>query len=35
MLQEFYQIAFRKKTYRSIEELQFDLGQWMNSYNNE
>lgn len=35
MLQEFYQIAFRKKLYRSIEELQFDLDQWMTSYNNE
>ncbi len=35
MLQEFYQIAFRKKLYRSIEELQFDLDQWMTGYNNE
>lgn len=35
MLQEFYQIAFRKKVYRSIDELQTDLDQWLNSYNHE
>ena len=35
MLQEFYQIAFRKKVYQSIEELQADLDQWMETYNNE
>jgi transposase InsO family protein len=35
MLQEFYQIAFRKTMYSSIEQLQFDLDQWMKSYNNE
>ena len=29
MLQEFYQVAFRKKIYKSIEELQADLDQWM------
>jgi transposase InsO family protein len=35
MLQEFYQVAFRKKVYRSIDELQTDLDQWMNSYNHD
>lgn len=35
MLQEFYQIAFRKKIYNSIEELQADLDQWLKSYNEE
>ena len=33
MLQEFYQVAFRKKIYKSIEELQADLDQWMKYYN--
>jgi len=33
MLNEFYQVAFRKKLYRSIEELQLDLDQWMKGYN--
>lgn len=35
MLQEFYQIAFRKKIYKSIEELQTDLDQWLKFYNEE
>lgn len=35
MLQEFYQVAFRKKMYGSIEELQFDLDQRMKSYNGQ
>ena len=35
MLQEFYQIAFRKKIYNSIEELQADLDQWLKFYNEE
>ncbi len=26
-------MAFRKKLYRSIDELQTDLDQWMQSYN--
>ena len=34
-MQEFYQVAFRKKTYKSIEELQTDLDQWMKYYNEE
>jgi hypothetical protein len=29
MLNEFYRIAFRKKLYGSIEELQVDLDQWL------
>lgn len=33
MLNEFYQIAFRKKIYRSIEELQKDVDEWINEYN--
>ena len=32
---EFYAIAFRKKLYTSIEEMQKDLDQWLNTYNNE
>ena len=35
ILQEFYQVAFRRKIYRSIEELQVDLDEWMAYYNNE
>ena len=35
ILQEFYQIAFRKKIYTTIEELQADLDQWMEHYNKE
>ena len=29
ILQEFYQVAFRRKIYQSIEELQHDLDEWM------
>ncbi|EKR99739.1 integrase core domain protein [Leptospira mayottensis 200901122] len=32
---EFYAIAFRKKVYNSIEDLQKDLDQWIDSYNKE
>ena len=32
-LDEFYRVAFRKKVYRSIEELQADLDEWMQQYN--
>lgn len=35
ILQEFYQIAFRKKIYESIESLQADLDEWIAHYNNE
>lgn len=35
ILQEFYQVAFRRKIYRSIEEVQSDLDDWINHYNNE
>lgn len=35
ILQEFYQIAFRKKIYESIEQLQVDLDTWMHHYNHE
>jgi len=35
ILQEFYQVAFRKKIYRSIEELQIDLDAWIEYYNHE
>src|SRR5436305_7989860 len=35
ILQEFYQIAFRKRIYRSLEELQHDLDAWMDEYNTE
>ena len=33
MLDEFYRVAFRKKVYRTIEELQADLDEWMSYYN--
>ena len=32
---EFYAIAFRKKLYDSIAEMQKDLDQWLYTYNNE
>ena len=32
---EFYKVAFRKKVYTSIEEIQTDLDEFMNFYNNE
>lgn len=35
ILQEFYQVTFRKKIYDAIEELQKDLDEWMEYYNNE
>lgn len=35
MQQEFFFVAFRKKVYNSIEELQHDLDQWMDWYNTE
>lgn len=33
ILEEFYQIAFRKKIYNTIDELQKDLDDWVNYYN--
>jgi transposase InsO family protein len=35
MLDEFYQIAFRKKIYRNLDELQDDLDAWLDKYNQE
>ena len=35
ILQEFYQVTFRKKLYATLEELQKDLDEWMKYYNNE
>ena len=35
MLEEFYQIAFRKKIYRTLEELQADVDAWLQTYNEE
>lgn len=35
ILNEFYRIAFRKKIYRTLEELQQDLDQWIYSYNHD
>jgi transposase InsO family protein len=35
VLNEFYRIAFRRKIYRSIEELQVDLDGWIAGYNQE
>jgi hypothetical protein len=33
VLQEFYQVAFRKRIYTSIEQLQADLDAWIVGYN--
>ena len=33
VLDEFYRIAFRKKIYHSIDELQADLDAWLVEYN--
>jgi transposase InsO family protein len=33
VLNEFYRVAFRKKVYRSIDELQTDLNLWIREYN--
>jgi len=33
MKQEFYDIAFRKKIYTSLEELQADANEWLKKYN--
>jgi transposase InsO family protein len=33
--EEFYAVAFRKKLYSSIEEMQTDLDEWIQYYNNE
>ena len=35
ILQEFYQPTFRRKVYSTLEELQSDLDEWLNYYNNE
>jgi transposase InsO family protein len=35
VLNEFYRIAFRRKIYRSIDELQADLDAWVAGYNQE
>ena len=35
VLNEFYRIAFRKKLYASIADLQDDLDLWIKSYNEE
>jgi transposase InsO family protein len=35
VLNEFYRIAFRRKIYRSIEELQADLDAWIAGYNEQ
>jgi len=32
---EFYKVAFRKKLYRTLEEIQTDLDDFMEAYNNE
>ena len=35
LLQEFYQVTFRKKVYADIESLQRDLDAWVEEYNTE
>lgn len=34
ILQEFYQVAFRKKLYVDLASLQNDLDEWLDYYNN-
>jgi transposase InsO family protein len=33
ILNEFYRVAFRKKLYKTLEELQLDLDEWLVQYN--
>jgi len=35
VLDEFYRVAFRKKVYNSLDELQQDLDSWMQEYNGD
>jgi transposase InsO family protein len=35
VLNEFYRVAFRKKIYRTLDELQADLDAWLKLYNEE
>lgn len=35
VLDEFYRVAFRRKIYGGIEQLQHDLDQWIGTYNTE
>lgn len=35
VLQEFYQVTFRKKLYEDLESLQADLDEWLEYYNRE
>ena len=35
ILQEFYQVAFRRKLYHSLDELQVDLDAWIDNYNSK
>ena len=35
MLNEFYRVAFRKKIYRSLDELQEDVDNWLLEYNEQ
>lgn len=35
ILNEFYQVTFRKRLYTNMEELQKDLDEWMEYYNND
>lgn len=35
ILQEFYQVTFRKKIYQNLESLQTDLDEWLEYYNRE
>ncbi len=35
ILHEFYEVAFRRKKYKSLDDLQGDLDEWLEYYNNE
>jgi len=33
MKEEFYDVAFRKKVYQNVDELQHDVNEWLRRYN--
>ncbi len=35
ILNEFYQVAFRKKIYTTLDDLQIDLNEWLDYYNKQ
>ena len=35
ILNEFYRVAFRKKVYQSLEQLQIDVDAWLREFNED